>query len=138
MENNEKSIKIASLIFHGVWLGLSLILWFCGLAIFSGGGDFTNWIIWGALCAFPIIIPTIKMIAASTKSGAKDGSRNYTASVEGNTVYVQNHPFMGAVIGFGVGILGALLIGPILLAVYIVKNVFKTIVLIKEIRNISK
>ena len=69
----------------------------------------------------------MKDIFAEVKKGAVRGSREYSASVSGNTVYVQNHPFRGAIGGLIGGIFGSLLVGPIYLVFYIVKNTIKIV-----------
>lgn len=136
MDNLEKTKRIGGIVFYSIWLFVSLVLWFSGLGMFleamNGDDAFTTWIIWGALCIFPIILPIFKMIAGSAKDGARRGANDYSASVVGNSVYVENHPFRGALIGLGVGIFGGLLAGPIMLAFYVIKNTAKLVSIIVE------
>lgn len=136
MDNLEKTKRIGGIVFYAIWLVIALALWFGGMGMFlermNGDDAFTSWIIWGAMCIFPIIIPIIKMIAGSTKDGARQGANEYSASVAGNSVYVENHPFRGAIIGLAVGIFGGLLVGPIMLAFYVIKNLAKMIKMIVD------
>ena len=138
MDKLEKTKKISGIVFYSIWLALALILWIAGMGVFLGEKSFTTWILWGAMCIFPIIIPIFKMIAGSAKKGARSGANNYTASVVGNTVYVENHPFMGALGGIVIGILSGLFAGPIVLAFYVVKNTTKLVRLIVEFAKASK
>ncbi len=127
MQKTEKAFKITGIVFYVVWLVVALTLWITGCIVFFGDKSFGNWLAWGLLCLFPVIIPILKDIFTEGKKGAVRGSREYSASVSGNTVYVQNHPIRGAIGGLIGGVFGSLLVGPIYLGVYIVKNTVKIV-----------
>ena len=70
-----------------------------------------------------INIPIMKAVFTQTRKGAIEGANEYSASVQGNSIVVSNHPFRGAVIGFIGGCIGGLAVGPIIVAFYALKSV---------------
>ncbi|MBO5906592.1 MAG: hypothetical protein J6Q85_00365 [Clostridia bacterium] len=135
MEKFEKAKKISVIVFYSIWLVVALSLWIFGLTMFMEHSGFESWVIWGAACVVPIIIPILKMTFDQAKKGARDGANEYSASVVGNTVYVENHPIRGAISGLIGGIFGGLLVGPIMLAIYIIKNALALITAILELKR---
>ena len=90
-----------------------------------------NWLICGIACCLPIIGVTIKNIVSVTKGGYRSGANEYSASTAGNSVYVENHPFRGAFISLIVGIVLSMAAGPILLAIYMLINIFDIVAAVK-------
>jgi len=139
MDKLEKAKKISGIVFYGIWLVVSLLLWIAGLMIFlnymGSGDEFIYWFLWGILCVFPIIIPILKEAFDSAKKGARDGANRYTATQSGNTIHIENHPFRGAIKGFLVGIIAGILIGPVLLVIYFIKNILTLIDLCRDLKN---
>ncbi len=135
MEKTEKALKISGIVFNCIWLVVSAILWGGGLSVFLGDKTFGMWMLWGAMCAIPIIIPVIKLIAGTTKDGRRQGANDYTATDYGSSIHVENHPFRGAVLGFVVGVIVSLIVGPALLIFYFIKTLIKTVT---SIVNLAK
>ncbi len=138
MEKFEKAKRISGVVFNAIWLAIALFMWVGGLVSFlemKANSGFGAWLMWGVLCAIPIIIPILRSAFAQGKSGARDGANEYSASVIGNTVYVENHPIRGAILGFIGGLIGGVLIGPVILPIYVIKTVIKLISGIIELKN---
>ena len=126
MEKIEKAKKITGIVFYSIWMVIALALWIFGLCAFisslKSADGFMGWFLWGLLCIPGIIIPIIKMMVQGAKDGWKQGANEYSASVIGNTMYVENHPFRGALLQLLVNGIISIFAGPILLALNIVKN----------------
>lgn len=136
MNKTEKTKYITKVVINSIWLAVSLFMYFGGLYVFIDmGKNFGAWMMWGIFCAI-IIIPFIyKFTKKSTKDSARDGANTYSVSVSGNSATVSNHPFLGAVFGFVVGIFLSLAFGPIVAAGYIIKTI---VTLIKNISALVK
>ncbi len=128
MAKKDKSIKtVAGLVFKCVWLFIALIVFFHGLTMFLSYGEdekFSGWLIWGGICCIPIIFEVIKDIFSGLKSGWAQGANDYTATIDSSSVTVENHPFMGAIVGLIGSIFCCVLIGPIFLGFKIIQAIF--------------
>ena len=138
MSNNEKTKKISSLVFHGLWLALSLTLWCAGLICFCRDANFGIWMVWGIMCMPPIIVPMLKEVSKQARIGRRRGANQYTATTSGNTIYVKNHPLQGAILGIIGGIIGCLIAGPIVLPLYMIKHIRIVISTAISLKNISE
>lgn len=138
MEQKEKSKKVTKIVFNCIWLVISLILWICGLIAFLEKKDqdaLGAWLSWGGICVIPVLIPILKWSLHSGKTGARDGANTYTATDNGDSIHIQNHPIRGAIVGFLVGLALGILAGPAVLGFYIVKitiETVKTIIYVKK------
>ena len=142
MENDVRSKKKSAIVFHSVWLAISLVLWIVGLTTFINGLEsedaFLYWILWGVLCTIPILLPILRFAKGRAHDGAVRGSNEYTASVSGNTVYVQNHPWKGAIFGAIVGLFVGILAGPVALVVYMLKNISTIVKTASDLKQLPK
>ena len=138
MNKREKAKLIFNIVFYSIWLIFALVLWIHGLTKFRETSDFGTWVAWGAICIFPIIIPILKLVFSSAKDGMRNGANEYTASVSGNNIYIRNHPIRGAVIGLLAGVFGGLLVGPVMLAIYILKNIFELLSSVLDLVKICR
>ena len=115
MEKFEKAKIITSVVWNSIWLVAGIFFWIIGLIAFIEEPEFGIWFIWGIFCT-PFIIPiVIKFIKDQAKQGKRDGANRYTARQIGNTVYVENNPLGGAIMGGIIGLIGGILAGPIFL-----------------------
>ncbi len=130
-KNNKFEIKSkVGLIFKLVWLAFALIMFFCGLTVFLNGKTdepFVSWILWGVFCAFPVIIPMIKIIIDLTKSNARAGAKDVTIVVSNTGAYAKNNSFMSGVVGLFLSVFASILAGPIVLGGYIFINILAII-----------
>lgn len=137
MDKWTKVKKISGIVFNSIWLGLAALLYFVGLNYYNEskakGDGFGGWMMWGFMCAILIIIPIMKAVFTQTRKGAIEGANEYSASVQGNSIVVSNHPFRGAVIGFIGGCIGGLAVGPIIVPFYALKSV---ITIVKNILDL--
>ena len=124
---NQKTKDIITIIFHGIWLVAAGIFWIGGLIIFLANKDAETWFLWGIRCAVLVIIPLIRALIDTVKKGAREGANEYTATIDGDTIHVRNHPIRGAVWALFGGILGAFLISPIIVPLYGLLSIFKVI-----------
>ncbi len=131
MEKFQKAKLISSIVFRSIWLGFSLLVYFVGVSLFNEfrGNEkaFVGWMIWGFCCAVTIIPFIWKTVRGSASDGAKQGANTYTASASGNNIYVSNHPFLGAIMGFILGIFICLLMGPVVSPIYMIMTIMKIV-----------
>lgn len=85
---------------------------------------FVRWLIAGGISCIPIIWTMLKLIGRSARAGAIDGANTYTVTSSS----VTNHPIRGFFLGLLGGLIAALLIGLIVLAVFIIGNLISIIV----------
>ena len=135
MNKLEKTLRIGAMVFRSIWMVIAIILWCAGLAVFQGGMNFGYWMIWGFMCSIPMIVEVGKAVIDGTRQGARDGANEYSATIIGNTLYIENHPFRGAVIGFLGSIIGCVLVGPVVLPIYFLAVAFKFITNILDYRR---
>lgn len=133
MSEKAKFKVSAKMIFKIIWIVLAITLWTIGCVMFAKAQQdkFLYWFYWGALCSICIIGTVLKGASKQGRIGRAKGANDYTASVSGNTVTVENHPLRGAIIGFIGGLLGGILAGPIVLIIYMIKNIIELVKLIK-------
>lgn len=135
MEKFEKAKIITSVVWNSIWLVAGLFFWIVGLSGFTETPHFGIWFVWGMLCT-PFIIPVvIKFIKEQAKEGKRDGANRYTARQIGNTVYVENNPLGGAIMGGLLGLIGGIIAGPIFLPLTALK---KIAILVKNISILVK
>ena len=115
-----KSKLLIKVIFKSIWLAFAVLVLIAGLIAFisliKDGEGWAGWFGWGVLCAMLTIVNTFKTIFSGARQGARDGTNHYTYS----NGYISNHPFLGALFGFIIGIVVALLLGPIYLLVRVI------------------
>ena len=105
-----------------IWLGFALICFLAGLFMCLETAKNPDKVIaayfwFGFFCIFPIIGVFFRIVGSGGKSGRSAGANHYTASSTDTTITVQNHPFLGWVIGILLGGVVGLLIGPIFLPI---------------------
>lgn len=126
MENLEKTKRITGVVLRSIWLVVTITLWIVGLVGFNQQREvsqgFLGWVVWGILCIPGIIGPLVKLIVVGARDGWKQGANEYSASIIGNTMYVENHPVRGAILQIVVNIVLGVLVGPVILAFNIFKN----------------
>lgn len=129
----EKKLTIGKIVFKSIWVLVSMLLWIAGLIIFFKEKSFGNWMLWGATSipmTFFWMVPN--MILKSMKDGRRDGARSFTVSSDGSTI--SNHPFLGAVFGFIIGIFCSLLLGPIAAPCVAINSIVDIIKLIRTLK----
>ena len=138
--------KVPRLVLRGVWLTLAMLCLALGIYLFVAigftGNDanpFLGYIAFGAMCCAPIIGTIFMMIWDNSREGYIDGSNEYTTTVTvteySATATTTNHPIRGFLLGLLGGIIGSLLIGPLLLVVFIV---VKSIFFVRNIIDLAK
>lgn len=137
MAKKKQGIKsVAGLVFKSIWLVFAAIMFAGGSMFFFRAKSFSNWLIWGVFCLFPMLGSVIRDIIVSAREGARRGANSYTVSVSGNTATVSNHPFREAIISIVVSIFASILMGPVALGVYmlvaIIQIICFVIVLVKR------
>ena len=134
-----KFSRVLVIILMIAWLLFAAVSWMVGWYVFHDyiekeGGMFTAWMIWGGVCAIPLIITMIKMGIVGAASGAATGANTYTATQSGNTVYVKNEAASGAFWGFIMGLFLGVAVGHIILPFFFIKNL---IALIRRFKNFN-
>ena len=126
MDKFQKAKLIAGIVFHSIWLFISVILWIFGLIAFIELKDsegFGAWAMWGFVCAIPIVGSILKMAISAGRSNARDGERVYSAEVVGNTVYFRNHAWSYGFWGFVIALILGVILGQLILPLFIVRSV---------------
>lgn len=129
----EKKVTIGKIVFKSIWVLASMFCWVAGLVYFFEEKSFGNWMFWGAASipmTFFWMVPNV--ILKSIIDSRREGARSFTVSSDGRTI--SNHPFLGAVFGFFVGIFCTLLLGPIAAPLFGIKAIIE---IIKSIRTLK-
>lgn len=126
MFNNNVFSKF-SIILRSIWLFFAVPLWSTGLGMFIYEPCFEMYMSWGVISCLLLIIPVIRNTFAGAATGAISGSRSYDVYSYGGRIYIENHPILGAVIGFLISLFINLLVGPILMIYYLVTNIIYVI-----------
>lgn len=139
MKKELRSLKQAKarIIFVAIWLVIAFFFFFAGLDSFLSAEErtFGNWMFWGFICCFPVIGTVLRSAISSAKSGWKQGANEYTVTVSDTHATVENHPFRGAVLGIIVSIILCVLVGPVMLAFFIIINIISLVQAILYIKN---
>lgn len=127
----------ARIIFVAIWLVIAFMLFFVGMSLFLSGEErtFGDWMVWGIMCCVPILGTVLRSTIKMAKSGWNEGANQYTATVSDTHVTVQNHPFRQALLSIVGAIIGCILVGPVVLALYIIANIFSLIQAILYIKK---
>ena len=130
-----------NLIKKSLWLGFALTCFLIGLFICidqSAKEGLAGYFMFGFCCIFPIIGFFFRLVSGGAKAGRKSGAENYTATQTGSTITVENHPFMGWIIGIVLGAIIGLLIGPIFLPIrmiIVIKDIIVLAIQLKKEKN---
>lgn len=122
MFNNNVFTKF-SIILRSIWLFFAVPLWNIGLGCFIYDPSFEMYMAWGVISCMLLIVPVIRNTFFGTTAGAISGSRRYNVYSYGGRIYIENHPFLGAVIGFIISLFLNLLVGPVLMVYYLVTTI---------------
>ena len=150
------AVDVTVLVAYCVWLAVSLFLWAFGLGMFiwavtketpvfsSVSSDATipnwipGWLIWGLFCVIPSIRFFLKEVRQTTRQGWNDGARHYTTNVTVTntsvTATTKNHPYAYAILGFIVGALMGIIVGPVSTLAVIIRYIVKVVKQIKVVR----
>lgn len=115
------------IILRTIWLVPASFILTYGLIMFIGDSSFETWMGWGMMCCFVILPIFIRGIIEAARSGARHGASNYTATQVGSTIYIENHPILGAIGGIIGGIFISVLCGPIYLILRFIPNLIYVI-----------
>ena len=115
------------IILRTIWLVPASFVLTAGLIAFMGNANFGSWMAWGFMCCFVILPIFIRGIIEGARHGAVHGSNNYTATQVGSTIYIENHPILGAIGGIIGGIFISILFGPIYLIIRFISNLIYVI-----------
>ncbi len=137
-----KSGAVRGIVFYSVWCVIAIVCFVVGLVLFLGyeGMDrIVGWLVWGAICAIPILGTVLRMAKKEGGRGARDGANTYTVESDpyGN-VTVSNHPVREMVIGFFAGALAGVVVGPIVLPIFLILNVARIGSAIKQVVRFGK
>ena len=122
---------IAGLVFNSIWLFIALALWLIGLIGFIETMEsmgFGAWAVWGVMCALPMAGHVLRSAIESGRENARDGARVYTASLVGDTVTFRDNSASYGFWGFIGGLIGGVLLGPVILPLFIIGAIKKIIV----------
>jgi|GEM_PF-4705602 len=150
------AVDVTVLVAYSIWLAVSLFLWAFGLGMFiwainketpvfssvSSDAAIPNWIpgwlIWGLFCVIPSIRFFLKEVRHTTRQGWNDGARHYSTNVTVTntsvTATTKNHPYAYAILGFIVGVLMGVIVGPVSTLAVIIRYIVKVVKQIKVVR----
>ncbi len=115
-----RAASVAVVVFRGLWVVLSAVLWTVGLIGFLDDKRFVVWLGWGFLCAIPLCVQILKTSIENAREGAEEGSHEYTITITDSEIRAHDHSVSGAVFGFIGGLIGGVLIGPVVLPIFVV------------------
>lgn len=120
-----RSGAVTGAVFYSIWFAIAIVCFIVGFVLFLGyeGIDkIVGWVVWGLICAIPIIGTMLRLGKRGAGQGAQKGANTYSVDVSDDSVTVKNHPFSYAILGFFCGLLGGALAGPIVLPCYMILN----------------
>lgn len=118
-----KTWFIIKLVFRCLWVPVAITMYVVGLLFFIHETTFIGWLGWGTFSSLCIIIYLMRLAIGQAINGAEDGRNEYTAHIVGDNVYFENHPVRGAICGFFGGLIGGVLVGPVLLPFIFIRHV---------------
>lgn len=139
MDKREKAKTIAGIVFKSLWILISLGLWIFGITVFidyiNSEAGVLGWFVWGLICTPAILGSVFGTAVGTTRSGWRSGANTYSATVDSNSVTVENHPFRGAITGFIGGLLAGVAMGPITLTFKTIRNIRDLIDMIRYLNG---
>lgn len=126
-----KVVAMARIFAKSAGILLCVILWIVGLSMYKQGDD---WFSWGGCCCIGIAPQILSFLVIMFKGGYNEGRHHWAGNFVGNSFYLSDKRWVYALVFLGIGVLLALLAGPIVLPIITVLNVVKLVGMIKDYR----
>ena len=126
------------IISKSIWIVFAIVMFIIGYVNYksSENADMGAYFTFGLICSIPIIGFAFRLIRYATNTGKESGSQEITITQTSSYTYsVHDNSGWGSLIGFFIGVVVSLAIGPFALPIIIVINIVQlTTVIIKIVR----
>jgi len=112
---------------------ISVIVWIVGLVQFKNSTE-DGWFVWGGICCIGMAGTILGFLGRMFKGGYEEGTHHWGGSWSGNSFNMSDKRWLYALIYVGIGILLAVLAGPIVLPIVTIINIVKLVQAIRDYR----